>query len=159
MLKIDPFQGFSAVSGSFRNLGLNQTVLPSGPPGTASDVFYNSNESKLIVSVKAIAPASGYLAIWDVLPSGQLSNTFKKITAPSGSTLVWGAQLIPGRNAVFASDGSIGANIFDLDKGTVTPFAIPGQVLSCWTVYSSKTGNFYTSDPATNLISLDSKPA
>ena len=152
LVNVDPWRGFVPVPGSFRSLGLNQTTLPHGPPGTAGDVFFSADGSKLYVSVKETAPQIGYLAEWTVRWDGTLSNSWKKISATDGSVLVWGATLIPGKNAVFTADGSIGANVFDLDKGVSYPLVVPGQGLTCWSGYSQQTKNYYIPDPGTASI-------
>ena len=140
------------ISSSWRPLGLPQTNPPTGPPGTAGHIFYSEDESKLLITVKAVAPALGHLAIYDVLPGNRISQTAKLITAPAGGSLPFGSTLIQGRNAIFSADGAIGGEIYDLTHNTSTPIDVPGQGLTCWSMFSQKSGNFYLSDPGTAVV-------
>ena len=63
---MDKNLGLVAITNTLRYLSLNQTTPPSGPPSTTSQIAFNHDESKLIVSIKGAPPVIGYLAIWDV---------------------------------------------------------------------------------------------
>ena len=62
-------QGLTPLDTMARPLGLNQTTPPAGPPGTASEIFFNPEGSALLVTVKgspAAGAAHGYLAVYPV---------------------------------------------------------------------------------------------
>lgn len=74
--------------------------------------------------------------------------------------------VIPGTNAILATDAGVGFDIFDFGAGgnasgndtnsglsassSVVPIA--GQSATCWSSFSSKSGNFYLTDIGTATI-------
>ncbi|KAF8573940.1 hypothetical protein K439DRAFT_1411821 [Ramaria rubella] len=148
----DPNLGLVEIANTRRSLGLNQTTPPSGPPGAVSNIVFTPDGSQLLVSVKGIAPAPGYIASWGVdAATGALSENFIKY---EGGALPFSMAFIPGKNALLATDPGAGFDIFDFTNGqkaSVTKYSIPGQKATCWSSYSSLTGNFYLTD-ATGAI-------
>ena len=63
-------------------------------------------------------------------------------------------NLIPGYDAFISTDATVGYQIaqFVDNKLEVTGYPISGQGTTCWAAYSSKTGDFYLSDPLKNQI-------
>ena len=53
---------------------------------------------------------------------------------------------------MLTADGNLGAEIWDLDTGKSIGIPVPGRHITCWAVYSEKTGNYYVSDPGTFSI-------
>ncbi|KAK6978219.1 hypothetical protein R3P38DRAFT_2809399 [Favolaschia claudopus] len=140
-----PGMGLIPLGNTIRSLNLNQTTPATGPANTPSQIYFSPNETQLIVSVKA-----GFLAVWDINPDGSLSNNFKTIP---GGILPFSLLYVPGKNAIIASDPGIGYDIFDLDTNTTATFEIPGQTLTCWSVFSKESGNFYMVDVGVSTIS------
>jgi len=68
--------------------------------------------------------------------------------------------VIPGKNAILATDAGLGFDIFDMsNNGTVngnntksSANAIQGQKATCWSSFSPKTGNFYLTDIGTSMV-------
>ncbi|KAI0358021.1 hypothetical protein OH77DRAFT_1421289 [Trametes cingulata] len=150
---VDKKLGLVSIPNSRRELSLNQTTPPSGPPGTASQIVFNHDESKLIASVKGNPPAVGFLAIWDVASDGSLSSEFTKMDTVSGGSLTFSLTPIPGKNAFVSTDPGVGFAILDLDDfSKSSAIAIPGQGATCWSSFSPKTGNFFLSDANTAII-------
>ena len=150
---MDKTLGLVSIPNSLRTIALNQTTPPAGPPGTASQIIFNDDESKLIASFKGLAPAVGFLALWDVQPDGSLSPEFTKMDTLPGGSLTFSLTPIPGKNAFVSTDPGVGFTVFDLDdpsKGSVIP--IPGQGATCWTSFSAKTGNFFLDDGSTATV-------
>ena len=68
--------------------------------------------------------------------------------------------VIPGKNAILATDAGVGFDIFDMSnikaassngtKSSVVPIA--GQGATCWSSFSKKTGNFYLTDIITAQV-------
>jgi len=152
---MDMSLGMTAMPNTQRLLGLNTTTPPSGPAGTAGHVIFSADESKLIATVKGIPPAQGFIAVWDVLPDGTLSPSFTKSAPAMPGGLPFSATVIPGTNAILATDAAAGVDIFDLSTGnaaTSSVLQIPGQGATCWSSHSPKTGNFYTTDLDTSTV-------
>ena len=130
-----------------RSLNLNQTTPATGPPGTVSHVIFNEAGSQLLASVKGVPPKPGFIASWAVDPkTGALSENFTMSTPAQGGLLPFSMTVIPGKDAVLATDAGVGFDIFDFQKGapassTIVP--ITGQAATCWSAFSNKTGNFY----------------
>jgi hypothetical protein len=65
--------------------------------------------------------------------------------------------VIPGKNAILATDAGVGFDIFDMSggaqnssKSSVVP--IEGQGATCWSSFSKQTGNFYLTDIKTSIV-------
>lgn len=150
------------ISNSLRSLSLNQTTPPNGPPGTTSHVIFSEDGSKLIASVKGVPPTPGFLAVWDVAADGSLSQDFTKVSPPAGGLLPFSMTVVEGQNAVLVTDPGVGFDLIDLSASTLSSpnttsakdSAIPitGQSATCWSSFSSKTGNFYLTDIGTSIV-------
>ncbi|THV07434.1 hypothetical protein K435DRAFT_788808 [Dendrothele bispora CBS 962.96] len=163
--KVDQTKGLVPISGTNRDLGLNQTTPANGPPGTVSHIVFSEDGSKLIASVKGVPPTPGFLAIWDVAADGSLSQDFQSLQPANGGLLPFSMTLIKGKNAILATDAGIGFDIFDFNAagnagngsavvaaGQSSANAIDGQVATCWSSFSPKTGNFYLTDIGTSMV-------
>ncbi|KAF4623301.1 hypothetical protein D9613_002396 [Agrocybe pediades] len=155
----DPKLGLIAKPNTLRPLGLNQTTPATGPAGTASHVVFSEDGTKLIASVKGVPPTPGFLATWDIAADGSLSAEPVKSTPASGGLLPFSMTVIPGKNAILATDAGIGFDVFNFGgngtnslsaSSTVVP--IDGQKATCWSSFSSKSGNFYLTDVGTSTI-------
>ncbi|PPQ85364.1 hypothetical protein CVT25_000652 [Psilocybe cyanescens] len=156
--------GLIAKPNTLRSLGLNQTTPATGPPGTASHIIFSEDGSKVIASVKGVPPTPGFLAAWDIASDGSLSAEPVKSTPASGGLLPFSMTLIPGTNAILATDPGVGFDIFNFggsgngnDKNsglsaTSSVVPIAGQSATCWSSFSSKSGNFYLIDIGTSTI-------
>ncbi|TDL16576.1 hypothetical protein BD410DRAFT_808023 [Rickenella mellea] len=154
---IDQNMGLMAMNNSLRSLGLNQTTPPAGPAGTTSHIVFSEDNTKLIASVKGTPPNDpGFLATWDISPDdGSLSQDFTKATPSQGGLLPFSMTVIPGKNAILATDAGVGFDIFDFSGGnnassSIVP--IEGQKATCWSSFSEKTGNFYLTDIGTATV-------
>ena len=101
---------------------------------------------------------SGFLAAWAISSDGSLSAELVKSAAPLGSfAFPISTTLIPGTNAILAADTGVGFDIFDFGtehslSASSSAFSIPGQEATCWSSFSSKSGNFYLTDPVTAIV-------
>jgi len=158
--KVDKNKGIVAQADSFRSLNLNQSTPAKGPAGTTSHVIFNEDNTKLIAAVKGNPPQPGFLAVWDVGKDGSLSKDFKSVTPAKGGLLPFSMTVIPGKNAILATDAGIGFDLFDLgevgaNKGNSSRNSaneIKGQGATCWSSFSPKTKNFYLTDIKTSLV-------
>jgi len=101
----------------------------------------------------------GFLATWDIAADGSLSAEPVKSTPASGGLLPFSMTVIPGKNAILATDAGVGFEVFNFNgngttslsaSSTVVPIA--GQKATCWSSFSSKSGNFYLTDVGTSTI-------
>ncbi|KAF8917413.1 hypothetical protein CPB85DRAFT_1431332 [Mucidula mucida] len=165
--KIDQAQGLVSVANTNRALNLNQTTPATGPAGSVSHVVFSEDNTQLIASVKGVPPTPGFLAVWDVAADGSLSEDFLSVTPGEGGLLPFSMTIVPGKNAILATDAGVGFDIFDFgaiaasanssanatgaaDRSSVV--AIDGQSATCWSSFSPKTGNFYLTDIGTSLV-------
>ncbi|EIM87566.1 uncharacterized protein STEHIDRAFT_168277 [Stereum hirsutum FP-91666 SS1] len=158
--------GLVAMPNTVRSLNLNQTTPATGPPGSASHIIFSEDGSNLIASVKGVPPTPGFLAVWDVAEDGSLSDQFVSVAPASGGLLPFSMTVIPGANAILATDAGVGFDIFDMSGGasnatdstngtssnlsSVVP--ITGQGATCWSSFSQQTGNFYLTDIITSMV-------
>jgi hypothetical protein len=70
----------------------------------------------------------------------------------AGGVLPFSLLYVPGKNAIIASDPGVGYDIFNLDTNETVSLPIPGQTLTCWSVYSKESGNFYMVDVGVSTI-------
>jgi len=157
--KPDEKLGLIAMANTNRSLKLPQTTPPTGPPGTVSDVLFSEDSKKLLVSVKGVPPTPGFVASWDVADDGSLSANFTASPPAQGGLLPFSMSIIPGKNAVLATDAGIGFSTFDLSTlgaaGTTAKsqvFPIAGQGATCWSSFSKKTGSFFLTDIKTDMV-------
>ncbi|TBU48874.1 hypothetical protein BD309DRAFT_205075 [Dichomitus squalens] len=152
---VDKKLGPLAINNSLRLLTdkLKTDTPPAGPAGTASHILFSEDGKQLIVSVKGTPPNAGFFAVWDVAADGSLSADFKQVAPAKGGLLPFGMSVIPGKNAILATDAGIGFDVLDLaDDSKSSANAIDGQVATCWSAFSSKTGNFYVTDIGTSAV-------
>ncbi|KDR69366.1 hypothetical protein GALMADRAFT_77472, partial [Galerina marginata CBS 339.88] len=164
----DPKLGLIAKPNTLRSLGLNQTTPATGPAGTTSHVVFSEDGTTLVASVKGVPPTpgklrplkcSGYASAWSIAADGSLSAEPVKSTPASGGLLPFSMTVIPGKNAILATDAGVGFDIFNFGgKGknalTATSSVVPiqGQSATCWSSFSPKSGNFYLTDIGTSTI-------
>jgi hypothetical protein len=158
--KVDPTAGLIPLQDTSRSLNLNQTTPATGPPNTASHIIFTEDGQKLLASVKGdpsqpgVLP--GFIASWDVVPSQgafTLSQNFQTIALPQGGLLPFSMTVLPGRNALLATDAAIGFDIINLadnTKSTATP--IQGQGATCWSNFSPKTQTLFLTDIMTSVV-------
>ncbi|KAF8071935.1 hypothetical protein FPV67DRAFT_1667385 [Lyophyllum atratum] len=162
--KVDQQKGLVPMANTARSLKINQTTPASGPAGTASHLVFSEDNKQLIASIKGVPPQPGFLAVWDVANDGSLSQDFQSIAPAKGGLLPFSMTVIPGKNAILATDAGLGFDIFDFaDKagsgnattagaGRSSAVAIDGQAATCWSSFSPKTKNFYLTDIGTAMV-------
>ncbi|KAJ7593110.1 hypothetical protein C8J56DRAFT_930417 [Mycena floridula] len=153
--KADKTTGLVALTQTNRSLNLNQTTPATGPAGSASHIIFSEDGSQLIASIKGdpTTKTPGFLATFDVASDGSLSQDFKSVVPGTGGLLPFSMTIIPGKNAILATDAAIGFDIFDMTNGNKSSVtAIDGQGATCWSSFSPKTGNFYLTDITTSMV-------
>lgn len=160
--------GISCTSYSAKGLGpadalrpfnLNQTTPPVGKYNTTSQVFFNSDESKLFTTVKGGqgADQTGFFSVFRVDALGKLG-TKDVQSSPAGTQILFGSTLIPGSpNDVFVTDRSFGAVIVSVNPETdvattIAKGVIPGQIATCWAFVSPATGTVFTTDGSLDRV-------
>ena len=154
--KQDSKLGLVQMANTQRSLNLNQTTPATGPAGTVSHVIFNENGSQLLASVKGTPPTPGFIASWDVdATTGALSDSFTMSTPAQGGLLPFSMTVIPGKNAILATDAGVGFDIFSFQNNTAatsTIVPISGQKATCWSSFSKNTGNFYLTVCVTGFL-------
>ncbi|OCH94370.1 hypothetical protein OBBRIDRAFT_722902 [Obba rivulosa] len=158
---VDKQKGLVSMPNTLRALNLNQTTPPNGPPGTTSHIVFNEAGNQLIASVKGVPPTPGFLAVWDIDSDGSLSESFTAIQPQPTGALPFSMTVIPGQDALLVTDPGVGFDIFDFNAqpaangtagGKSSAVPIDGQSATCWSSFSSKTGNFYLTDIGTGIV-------
>lgn len=154
---VDQQNGLVPVAGTNRSLSLNQTTPATGPAGSVSHIVFSEDNKQLIASVKGVPPTPGFLAVWDVADDGSLSESFTSVAPAEGGLLQFSMTIIPGKNAILATDAGIGFDIFDFSSGSnastkSSVVAIDGQSATCWSSFSPNTKNFFLTDIGTSMV-------
>ncbi|VDB96740.1 unnamed protein product [Peniophora sp. CBMAI 1063] len=146
--------GLQPQDGTFRPLGLNETTPSTGPFGAASQVVYTQDEKNVIAAVKGPLFGPGFLAAWPIGDDGQLAENFTEIATAPGGGHPFSLTPIPGQNAFFSADFSIGVDVYDFSNGIegvnnsprTIGVAVPGQDATCWSAYSELLDKYYVMD-------------
>jgi hypothetical protein len=137
-------------------LKLQQTTPPSGPENTASHIIFSEDNTKLLATVKGTPGKQlGFIAQWDIASDGTLSQDFTQIALPKGGDLPFSMTIIPGKNALLATDAAIGFDLFNQGGSSSRQNSaneIKGQGATCWSSFSPQTGNLYLTDIKTSQI-------
>ncbi|KAJ7756453.1 hypothetical protein DFH07DRAFT_480073 [Mycena maculata] len=157
---VDKTKGLVPIANTVRSLNLNQTTPATGPAGSVSHVIFNEANTQLIASVKGVPPTPGILAVWDIASDGSLSQDFTAVQPSTGGLLPFSMTVIPGKNAILATDAGDGVDVFDFNNppaagvatGNSSNLPIEGQGATCWSSFSQQTGNFYVTDIGTSEI-------
>ncbi|KAF8638263.1 hypothetical protein AX17_002285 [Amanita inopinata Kibby_2008] len=155
---VDNRRGLRVIPGTFRPLGLNQTIPATGPMNAASQLRFSPDESQLHVSVKGwdLINTRGFLATYDVNlncpSSAAISSNGNRILTDMVGLRPFGMQMIRGRNAVITADPIAGFDIFDLDKGTSHSTHVFNNGATCWVQYNARTGHYYLIDAGSSLV-------
>lgn len=160
--KVNQNTGLVPIANTARSLNIKQTTPANGPAGTASHIVFSEDNKQLVASVKGVPPQPGFLAVWDIAADGSLSKDFKSIAPAKGGLLPFSMTVIPGKNAILATDAGLGFDIFDFSAkaanvssvagGKSSAVAIDGQSATCWSSFSPKTKNFYLTDIGTSIV-------
>ncbi|KAF7424398.1 hypothetical protein PC9H_009705 [Pleurotus ostreatus] len=149
---VDKQRGLVSLANTNRALNLNQTTPATGPAGSVSHIVFSEDGQTLVASVKGVPPTPGFLAAWAVQQDGSLSDDFQKIDPADGGLLPFSMTVIPGKNAILATDAGLGFDIFDFGGNASSAVKIDGQSATCWSSFSKKTGNFYLTDIGTSIV-------
>ncbi|KAJ8119196.1 hypothetical protein ONZ43_g3812 [Nemania bipapillata] len=172
---------FSAKTGlgrmdTLRGVALDQTTPPVGPTDTIAHAFFSEDESTLLTMVKG-DPDTNKTGFVSMLPISQKASCRKGAPAvfaaaqkdmrstPSGTGVLFGSQVIPGTDTVFASDASFGAVVLkvDLKAGKATTLSaqkIDGQSATCWSAFVPATNTVFVSDVSVpRLVEMSPKNA
>lgn len=149
---VDAMKGLVPDGVGLREFGFSATTPPElgGAKGSGSDVQFNSDSSKLIVTFKGDnMPATlGHTVVFDVSKSGVAAtytdNMVKPINQPFGFAL-------DGQDpsALFISDVTVGGGFtvsLDDDTNMISVVGVANNsalAASCWAVYSYSTNAFY----------------
>ena len=151
--------GLCPLRDTVRSLGLTQTNPPTGPPMTPSEVLFNQEQSQLLVSIKGNATAPSIAGSIDTFLV-ECSEPFTLAECPVKSSpkdgLLTFSMTLAGNDVVFNTDPAFGVCVskFD-DKGAIVASSnttIVGQLGTCWSSHSPRTGSFYVTDGGQPLV-------
>lgn len=136
--------------GDFMPLPLNQTTPPMGPPNTVADIVFNPSESALFVTIKGDGTGKGHIFAYPVKdgavdPKPVISRP-KELLLDFSLTFLSDSAAVITDPAYGASRLSISSNFSVSVNNRVE---IPGQMASCWSVYSPEFKAVYILDGAT----------
>ncbi|KAI1370560.1 hypothetical protein F4677DRAFT_350502 [Hypoxylon crocopeplum] len=159
---------------TLRTIDLGQSTPPVGPTNTVSHAFFSEDESTLFTMVKG-DPAVNKTGFVSMLPIEQKKScsgaevsaaaTEDARMSPSGTAVLFGSQVIPGTNNIFATDASFGAAVLSVDAKTgqatvVGKGAIENQKATCWAGLVPSTGSVFVTDVGVpHLVEMSSKDA
>jgi len=143
-----------------RSLGLTLTTPPLAYP-SVSDLIFTPDSSQLLVAVKENinTGSRGFILSFHV-EQGQIGNPVRN--QPYGSVSPFGMIIVPGTGItsdpilVYADNRGGGFGIAKLSgtgvlQASVTTI-IPGQIDTCWTVFSPRSGHLFTTDTTANVV-------
>ncbi|KAI8963454.1 hypothetical protein F5Y11DRAFT_319329 [Daldinia sp. FL1419] len=142
---------------------LGQSNPPVGPTNTVSQILFSDDESTLITVVKG-DPATNKTGFISTLPVSEINSDcpHDTRTTPEGTAVLFGSQIIPGTNNLFATDASFGAAVLNLDGGVsvVGKQSIEGQKATCWSAYAEATKSVFVTDVAVpRIVEMSAKDA
>ncbi|KAI0009734.1 hypothetical protein F4779DRAFT_617375 [Xylariaceae sp. FL0662B] len=152
-------KGIAAMD-TLRPIDLGQTDPPVGPTNTVSQVLFSEDESTLHTIVKGdpTTNKTGFISSLSVQrnPScggAPIASAAPKDTrvSPNGTAVLFGSQVIPRTNTIFATDASFGAVVMSVDPKTGQASVAAKQVIAdqkatCWSAFSKATGSVYVTD-------------
>ncbi|KAF8849685.1 hypothetical protein BDZ45DRAFT_555149, partial [Acephala macrosclerotiorum] len=159
--------GLTPLDTTLRSFAINQTTPPSGPLNTVSQVFFNSDSTMLLATVKGDPTKNntGFLSMFPVT-NGQVSTTETR-SSPSGTAVLFGTALLPNADQLFVTDASFGSatlslpssnsSASNLNQATVSSSTkIANQKATCWATFSALTGTAFVTDVSVNhLVDID----
>ena len=151
--------GLIPLPNTVRSLGQQQSVPPTGPPKTVSDILFNQDQSQLLASVKGTPNGTaGFIANFAVtkhpfsLARQPVKSTPNKGVLPFSMTLVGKSG-----DVVLNTDAGFGISVsrFDPKVGVIdasSSVVIENQTATCWSSMSPRTGSFYTTDVGNAMV-------
>jgi hypothetical protein len=139
-----------------RTFELGQSTPPVGPLNTVSQVFFSEDGSTLFSTVKGDPTVNntGFLASFPVV-DGVVDASVTR-DSPQGTAVLFGTNVIPGTQNLFATDASFGAAVLDVSTlgqaEVVGMGAIEGQAATCWVAISRATNTAFVTDVAVNRL-------
>lgn len=139
---------------------LDQTTPPIGPTNTVAQVFFTSDESRLITTVKG-DPSTNKTGFISVLSFKDApSPTFEDgdiRSSPSGTAVLFGGVNVPDTSNLFITDASFGTTLLSLNHTTgkyslENKITVTDQKATCWAAYSQARKSFFVTDAAFNRL-------
>ena len=144
--------------GSFYPLaGIKQKTPPTGPPGTGSEIAFNSDGTALLVTVKGSPPTPGYIYVFPVGSNGHVDAT-PVVSQISDLILDFSINFLGSSTLAMITDPTFGASFVsigsDLKVTETKHIVIPNQGAACWGVYSRRYDAAYVVDAGRPNITL-----
>ncbi|ETS78647.1 hypothetical protein PFICI_08500 [Pestalotiopsis fici W106-1] len=148
-------EGIGAMD-DLRSFELGQSMPPTGPLNTVSQIFFSTDESILYTTIKGDPSQNktGFLAAFSVT-DGQVEHD-GAMTSPNGTVALFGTTQIPDSTNLFVTDAGFGSVILEVDgTGAATlqdKVEIQGQKATCWSTISPATNTAFVTDVALNRL-------
>ena len=155
----DHVKGLISLDSSPRPLSpyLSQSTPPVGPPGTASDIFFNPASTALFAVVKGNAgttpPTPSTYFVWPVV-HGSVSRE-AVVTRIPDLLINFGGNFVSD-NILASVESTFGVALLKVDPSLELTeevhTVVPNQVAICWSVYAPRFDAFYAVDAGTGLL-------
>lgn len=131
---------------------VSQTVPPTGPPQTMSQILFTADNQALIVSIKGVnATVPGCLLFYMLTMNRTMLGSSPMAIMPMGGVLPFSVTLV-GSNGLLITDPGAGGVLtmtYSSSGGMInnnsmlTPINSTRAGALCWSTYSPNTGNYY----------------
>jgi hypothetical protein len=154
--------GLFVVSSFDRSLTsyISQTVPPTGPPQTLSEILFSADNLTLIVSVKGLnAESPGYLLFYPLNSNMTMLASSPTMVTPTGGVLPFSMTLVGTNGLLITDPGAAGVLTLNYSSTTGTisnsMFTSVNTTLAgalCWSTYSPNIGHYYVIGAGTATI-------
>jgi hypothetical protein len=154
--------GLFVVSSFDRSLTsyITQTVPPTGPPQTLSEILFSADNLALIVSIKGLnAESPGYLLFYTLTSNMTMLASSPTMKTPTGGVLPFSMTLVGTNGLLITDPGANGVLTLNYSSTTGT---ISNSILTsvnttlagalCWSTYSPNIGHYYVIGAGTPTI-------
>lgn len=156
-------KGLVAINNSNRSLNITgESTPPANGDATnsVSTVLFSPNGSKLVADVKGLGDGTpGFLAVWSVNGDGSLSEHFTSFPAQNHpGSQNFGMTHLNGKEGYVMADSSQGGLVYDFSRGynlntyTTENLVTPGQQVTCWASYASKSNTYFFTDAVGDIL-------
>jgi hypothetical protein len=140
---------------------ISQTLPPTGPPQTMSDIIFSPDNLALIVSVKGVnSTIPGYLLFFLLTNSNSMSSNPIQ-TVVTGGILPFSLTPVGNNGLLFTDQGANGVLTLTYSSTSglannyvLTPINTTLARALCWSTYSPTIGNYYVIGGSGGIVEL-----
>jgi hypothetical protein len=139
---------------------ISQTIPPTGPPETLSEILFSADGLSLIVSVKGYnTTVRGYLLFYQLTNNTAMLSSTPSLQTPPSGILPFSMTLVGTNGLLITDPGAQGVltQSYSSTSGTITNSILTPVNPSlagalCWSTYSPSIGNYYVIGASTATI-------